>query len=1072
MALELGPGNATDLSQRAGTSNAHASTSLDGETSLNANHQVRPKGAGAVAIANVNKGPRARTAGRRLADEVSSLSGTPDSSPAPERTLDDIRGTRCFNGWQYRYFGQHTHAPDVLDSHDSIYPRATTRLGPKFQSAIPTWQEQKEAGLGVLVGMEADGGVAGANSNLDDEGGPPASMSRLGQPVRRGRGRGRVRRGGGPTREETLAASASATASSDLDSPSLAPSPSGPKLSSDGAEPTETTTLVPLKPPPAREFDRGTDESVDVICNVSTLSPGNEDKVALQDAYMTSAAWHFQPLAAYNVDFICRAIKVFNDHDYEPISALQEVSRSTPEDFRIVHWNQKERRVFESGVNEYGAEIKHLKKMLPSKRVRDIVRCFVQWKTEKLKEQHSAERIAKQASAKAASATASDNAGRLARGDSPTQTTAMTRAVSPALSIFDENTTKTPASAPILCKMCGTSSSAFWYKGPWVWPNRHLCDGCGLYWRKYAAELTNTDLIATNPKKHSASADDQSLGVAPPVKVAKLTQKPGDSVKSASSSVALATPPPSTAPQRPDPIRCVICRKLEPKKRLQQCSQCSLSVHQGCFGLSDAEVDATSWLCDPCTNEKTLDAALVPKCILCAPIGKLKQQTTAMATSNTTQSSRARMSGKPAANSGSNGVLSGTEAEPPLGTLEAMKPTECNNWAHLVCAAWISEVLFTDTETMKLVEGCGNLPNWRYQAKCEICAQIAGACIQCSETSCKRTFHVSCAYTHPSSYSFAFEINPVKTSRRDQVQTASFKSETGHWSALAFCKQHKDTAREKKTYDLQEYDSKTGLTALQTYVRSHKGVNISSQLHHTASAAGSSASDQSYALLRRAKRFDAVWGEYEGKPEQYLRLHRANLPSTPPSLTKAQSNGETTSAPTQRSPGVTALREASTSRPMSSTPRQIPLMGGSPMAMTQAALLNGDGSPKFAQSPPHLVQAHNHFRGQPTRRHCVKCETKFSPFWWPVSESLEASPRLSGARSTKAVCCNLCRLNLSSVALAQEGKGEDGQGEEEVDDHPQSQEQFGRRGAEMHFKSEEREEERPNGVAAINGIAR
>lgn len=76
---------------------------------------------------------------------------TPNGSPGPEKPLDDIRGTRCFNNWPYRYFGQHTAAPDVLDPHDSIYPRATTRLGPKFQAGLPSWEEQQAIGVGTSV---------------------------------------------------------------------------------------------------------------------------------------------------------------------------------------------------------------------------------------------------------------------------------------------------------------------------------------------------------------------------------------------------------------------------------------------------------------------------------------------------------------------------------------------------------------------------------------------------------------------------------------------------------------------------------------------------------------------------------------------------------------------------------------------------------------------------------------------------------------------------------------------------------------------------------------------------------
>lgn len=43
---------------------------------------------------------------------------------------------RTTNGWPYRYFGQHTDPDKVFDPHDSIYPRASTRVGTRFQCAI------------------------------------------------------------------------------------------------------------------------------------------------------------------------------------------------------------------------------------------------------------------------------------------------------------------------------------------------------------------------------------------------------------------------------------------------------------------------------------------------------------------------------------------------------------------------------------------------------------------------------------------------------------------------------------------------------------------------------------------------------------------------------------------------------------------------------------------------------------------------------------------------------------------------------------------------------------------------
>lgn len=53
------------------------------------------------------------------------------------------------NGWPLRYFGAHTNMPAVLDPHDSLYPRAKTRIGPRFQAVVPEWDHD--------LGREAEG---------------------------------------------------------------------------------------------------------------------------------------------------------------------------------------------------------------------------------------------------------------------------------------------------------------------------------------------------------------------------------------------------------------------------------------------------------------------------------------------------------------------------------------------------------------------------------------------------------------------------------------------------------------------------------------------------------------------------------------------------------------------------------------------------------------------------------------------------------------------------------------------------------------------------------------------------
>lgn len=50
-----------------------------------------------------------------------------------------------FRGWPWRYFGLHTRAEDTLSEEDLIFPRAVTRVGPKYTANVLTWEEQQAA---------------------------------------------------------------------------------------------------------------------------------------------------------------------------------------------------------------------------------------------------------------------------------------------------------------------------------------------------------------------------------------------------------------------------------------------------------------------------------------------------------------------------------------------------------------------------------------------------------------------------------------------------------------------------------------------------------------------------------------------------------------------------------------------------------------------------------------------------------------------------------------------------------------------------------------------------------------
>lgn len=87
-----------------------------------------------------------------------------------------------------------------------------------------------------------------------------------------------------------------------------------------------------------------------------------------------------------------------------------------------------------------------------------------------------------------------------------------------------------------------------------------------------------------------------------------------------------STPPPPLPPP-PKVVPCCLCLKMEPKL-IARCKNCTFAIHPGqsgqlpsldfaklvlftgCYGIPVTDVKG-DWLCEPCSNEKNLDASLV-----------------------------------------------------------------------------------------------------------------------------------------------------------------------------------------------------------------------------------------------------------------------------------------------------------------------------------------------------------------------------------------------------------------------------------------------------------------------------
>ncbi|TFY78651.1 hypothetical protein EWM64_g5362 [Hericium alpestre] len=70
--------------------------------------------------------------------------------PRKDRSLaekEEKFEVKHFKMWPFRYFGLYTVAEDTLDPDDLIFPRAATRLGPKYQATIPAMGSSRDADL-------------------------------------------------------------------------------------------------------------------------------------------------------------------------------------------------------------------------------------------------------------------------------------------------------------------------------------------------------------------------------------------------------------------------------------------------------------------------------------------------------------------------------------------------------------------------------------------------------------------------------------------------------------------------------------------------------------------------------------------------------------------------------------------------------------------------------------------------------------------------------------------------------------------------------------------------------------
>lgn len=131
--------------------------------------------------------------------------------------------------------------------------------------------------------------------------------------------------------------------------------------------------------------------------------------------------------------------------------------------------------------------------------------------------------------------------------------------------------------------------------------------------------------------------------------------------------------------------------------RLIVCGSCGVGVHKKCYGVQD-DVDG-SWLCSFCKKKSECQMSESERpCVLCPKQG---------------------------------GAL-----KPLSGGME---------FCHLFCCQWIPEVYVENTKTMEPIMNVEGIKETRRKLICNLCKVKCGACVRCSNGTCRTSFHPICA---------------------------------------------------------------------------------------------------------------------------------------------------------------------------------------------------------------------------------------------------------------------------------------------------------------------------------------
>ncbi|KAJ5688638.1 hypothetical protein N7462_003030 [Penicillium macrosclerotiorum] len=888
---------------------------------------------------------------------VSTPAAIEDSMPQPE-TAEQMAQARM---WPYRYLGMHCRVEDALDYDDRIYPRASSRLGPRHQAIVNPW---------------------------------PGRPVEYVKPVELKKKYSRVSGGGQKVTKLT----------------------SDSKAALEAAKQEKATRPKWVQDQPTGYIQRGEDEPVtmnngkqartaEILFKMPTAdqlpargeddAPGSHLSDAEREAFIDDYMRQARELAPdvgvekYCTNFLDKALELLYSESFNADAALAKLKKVNKyKDLKEPHLRPEELKLFEQAVGKFGSEWRHITKHVKTVPHYQIVRFYYMWKKTPRGRQIWG-----------------SYEGRRGKKEVRRQSVVSSKLLDDVADDHDDSAFDNEKAAiqkrGFQCKFCTTRSSRQWRRAPGVPPGTTvpsepsakkdkgpmlavaLCLRCALLWRKYALQYEDIDevgkriaasgnkswrrrideellaqmIVATEtPFSISSATAATAVAIGIPVDLNPQLQpenkldkkKPRSDVPSTATSTATSVEPmpkkkivvaEKTAeglPVVPDPPRaktlpCAVCSKVEPMgEEHVSCRDCRLTVHRNCYGVPSYRA-GNKWLCDMCSNDRSPSISTTYECVLC-PVTWTEHDLMETTKNNSRKKSdrdkeKERLEKEMVTEAIKLYRQRQEAVGKPVGPREPLKRTAGNNWAHVMCTLWTPEIKYGDAVELEPAEGFGSIPKDRWREVCKICKSSKGACVPCHFTGCNAHFHVGCAFQ--AGYRLGLDVTPVKGSRKDSVQTIRLGSEAGMATPVIYCPNHSVSTT---VHEVSEAVGQDGLNALQLFARTYKQADLT----------------------------------LTGTSRKAAYMQQSIVPPAHPGISAAQRRASTSSA-------LAAPKD--THKP--------------PPTPTEDVADEMDIDTEDRAPAPQPVS------GVTTSRRCVRCSADYSPRWWPSQRRTDPRGPLS-----------------------------------------------------------------------------